>query len=217
LTDYYRMIAILEPQISKENNSDSTGLTLRRVLVWMQEPLSRLKVIAEILEICQGTKGGALLSKIYPFVSHGEPLVRDLAQRLMEKATIPFYTTLQKWVQEGELLDRNQEFMIATGVPEKSKGLRSSDPSAAEMWERRYRIREDMTPRFFSRELRNKVLLTGKTLNFVRDVCEDKEWYMLSAGATRGVLLVSFSILPLYLTTLLLSSRKYQLSDTRAN
>lgn len=55
LTDYYRMIALMETQLSKENQPDPTsGLTLRRILVWMQDPLYRLKVMAEILEMCHG-------------------------------------------------------------------------------------------------------------------------------------------------------------------
>jgi len=60
LTDYYRMIVILENQGARESSAandakaSAQGLTLKRLLVWTQDPLQRLKTVAIILEMSQG-------------------------------------------------------------------------------------------------------------------------------------------------------------------
>lgn len=41
LLDYFRLIAVLEAQL----NQNRTSLTLRRLVVWSQDPLERLRVI----------------------------------------------------------------------------------------------------------------------------------------------------------------------------
>ena len=57
LTEYYRLVAVLEGQ---ENQHESTvapgsGLTLRRLMIWTYDPLLRMKALATLVDVCKGT------------------------------------------------------------------------------------------------------------------------------------------------------------------
>lgn len=58
MTEYYRMIAVLEAQLndsaSKADHADGKArLTLRRVLVWTQDILLRMRLLSTLIEQCQ--------------------------------------------------------------------------------------------------------------------------------------------------------------------
>ena len=57
LSDYYRLVAVLEAQLRDE------GLSLRRLLVWLVEPLERLRLLANACDACapQDLQGGAFM------------------------------------------------------------------------------------------------------------------------------------------------------------
>jgi gamma-tubulin complex component 3 len=70
LTDYYRLIAVLETQINQLQQQPSSlaittasvsqspaptmTLTLRRLAVWIQDPLQRLKIMAIVVDAVKG-------------------------------------------------------------------------------------------------------------------------------------------------------------------
>lgn len=79
MTEYYRLIAILESQLSQTSGASGTGdlenagsssrgadelyaqmaaapaLTLKRVSIWTKDMLLRMRLISAIIERCQGT------------------------------------------------------------------------------------------------------------------------------------------------------------------
>jgi gamma-tubulin complex component 3 len=58
LTEYYRLMAVLEAQLQQEQDlgivCDLGGLTLRRLLIWTSDPLVRLKALAALTDVCKG-------------------------------------------------------------------------------------------------------------------------------------------------------------------
>ena len=79
LSDYYRLIAVLESQLANPlEDASSDSMTMRRLFVWVQEPLDRMKLMAIIVDTCKGMKGGSLASKIHSFLQHGDPAYRCL-------------------------------------------------------------------------------------------------------------------------------------------
>lgn len=58
--EYYKLIAILEAQIEKQDQLEDTfiptdqSLTLKRLLVWTQESLQRLKLMSVLVDIGRG-------------------------------------------------------------------------------------------------------------------------------------------------------------------
>ena len=92
LTDYFRLLAVLEAQINQspaaqrgqdgqQQGASATapaGLTLRRLVVWTQDPLHRMRLLASLVESVQGLRGGALASAVHAHTAHGDSFVASL-------------------------------------------------------------------------------------------------------------------------------------------
>jgi gamma-tubulin complex component 3 len=113
LTEYYRLIAILESQMSASSNRSSdarvesqglreeeTGLTLRRLDVWINEWRLRMRMMSVCVEGARGTRfpfpitsflfhvdahGGALVNLIHGYTDNGDPFVRKFTDQLLEE------------------------------------------------------------------------------------------------------------------------------------
>ncbi|KAJ3133447.1 Gamma-tubulin complex component 3 [Geranomyces variabilis] len=170
MTDYYRLIAILQSQIDPAGEGQqSSPLTLKRLYVWTLDPLKRLRSMGIVVELCTDLKGGALLSLIHNFVHHGDPFVSQFISNLMTEVSKPFFQTLARWVYEGELDDPRDEFYI------------TQDPKIAlkDFWELRYSLREEMLPGFLDMSLATQIFKLGKSLNFIRIACKDTKFVLL--------------------------------------
>ncbi|KAG0033066.1 Gamma-tubulin complex component 3 [Podila clonocystis] len=170
LVDYFRLIAVLEAHIAKDKDATngSKGLSLKRLLVWTQDSLQRLRLMSVLVECCQDLQGGALVSMVHDYTQHGDPLIQQFINHMLERVSAPFYVMLQRWIYEGELDDPRTEFFIAC------------DPEVEEedMWQKKYFIREEMLPAFIGMSLAKKILSIGKSLNFLRHKCNDADWFL---------------------------------------
>ncbi|KAF9969800.1 Gamma-tubulin complex component 3 [Actinomortierella ambigua] len=180
LTEYFRLIAVLESHISKEPSTtqgqhtppSKGGLTLKRLVVWTQEFLQRLRLMSVLVDCCQGLQGGALVSMIHDYTQHGDPVIQQFINHMLEKVSTPFYVMLQRWIYEGELEDPRTEFFIAC----------NPDVEEEDLWQQKYYIREDMLPAFIGDSLAKKILSIGKSLNFLRHSCDDADWLAQNHG-----------------------------------
>ncbi|KAI8344273.1 Spc98 family-domain-containing protein [Chlamydoabsidia padenii] len=170
LMEFYKLIAILEAQIEKQIQPDTDfipseqSLTLKRLLVWTQESLQRLKWMDVLVDMGQDQKGGALVSIMHSYTNHGDPNFKQYVSEMLQEVSKPFYEMLKRWISEGELDDPYGEFFVAI------------DPSVTEeeLWQRKYTLRADMLPPFISPELAQKIFSIGKSLNFIRYSCHDE-------------------------------------------
>lgn len=175
LTKYYGMVAMLQEQLNKQRQSEmqncytdrfrSEKLSMMKILVWSVDALQRLQLLSTIAEATQDKKGGSLASAVYAFLNNGNPTVQSVAKELLLATCGPFYQMLTKWLLEGELCDPKGEFFIES----------SSQVSPDHLWYDKYRIRPSMLPSFISTELAHKILVTGKSINFLCQICEDKQ------------------------------------------
>lgn len=174
LTKYYGMVAMLQEQLNKQRQGETFALfssplrperlTLMKILVWSVDPLQRLQLLAIIAEACQEKKGGALASTVYGFLNNGNPMVKSIAKELLLALCAPLYQMLTKWLLEGELCDPHGEFFIECLV----------EVGPDRLWHEKYRVRTSMLPNFVSSDLAHKILVTGKSINFLCEICEDK-------------------------------------------
>lgn len=168
LTQYYGMVASLQEKVNRQRRSceatESVQVSLLKLMMWAVEPLFRLQWLVEVAEACQEKKGGALASAVATFQMSYDPRVQTLVTELMVAVCGPLQYMLSKWLLEGEIDDPHSEFFVEI-LPE-------VEPDR--LWSDKYRVREAMLPSFISRELANKILVTGKSINFLREVCEDK-------------------------------------------
>lgn len=165
ISEYYRLIAVLEgQQLQPDVNSRSGALSLHRLVVWTYDPLDRLKLLATLVTNCEGLKGGALVSTLYMFTQHGDPVVKRLIKQLLNHAYQPLNAMLNSWIFDGELHDHYHEFFVAC------------DPSAPRerLWQEEYSLHCEMVPSFIPQSLAQKILLIGKSINFLRLRCHDR-------------------------------------------
>ncbi|KAF9193806.1 Gamma-tubulin complex component 3 [Haplosporangium sp. Z 767] len=178
IVDYFRLIAVLEANIAKDTNTDGfKGLSLKRLLVWTQDSLQRLRLMAVMVECCQDLHGGALIAMVHDYTQHGDPLIQQFLHHMLERISAPFYVMLQRWIYEGELEDPRGEFFIAY----------NPDVDEVEMWQKKYSIRKEMLPAFIGVPLAEKILSIGKSLNFLRYKCDDAEWLQQNHGVGKSL------------------------------
>ncbi|EDO33629.1 predicted protein [Nematostella vectensis] len=166
LSEYYRLMAVLEgqQQLSDQGvvgEGASGSLTLRRLVIWTYDPLLRLRTLAALVDTCKGKKGGALLSAIHTYMQHGDPFVRSLVKHMLNLVS---KTILDRWVYEGELEDQYQEFFIEVDYTVRDERL----------WFDKYSLRKQMLPSFIPIDMATKILNIGKSINFIRHVCQDR-------------------------------------------
>ncbi|ELU14115.1 hypothetical protein CAPTEDRAFT_224608 [Capitella teleta] len=164
LTDYYRLIAVLESQLHQEEVGGHPTLSLRQLVVWTCEPLVRIKALAAMVDVCQGKRGGGLASAIHSYLQHGDPSIQALVKHTLTLVVQPIFSTITRWIYDGELEDAYHEFFVASNPVVKDDRL----------WHDKYTVRKAMIPSFISPDQANKILLTGKSINFLRQVCKDR-------------------------------------------
>ncbi|KAK7470598.1 Microtubule-nucleating Tub4p (gamma-tubulin) complex component [Stygiomarasmius scandens] len=209
LTEYYRLIAILESQMPSSHPSDTndareqeSGLTLRRLDVWINEWRLRMRMMSVCVEGARESHGGALVNLIHSYTDNGDPFVRKFTDQLLEEVSKPFFATLHKWLFSGELYDPFSEFFV--GMDQSLAHVQPLHPSSLtggihqlsgdggfatpdhddswdrdgglRMWEAKYEFQKEMLPMFVGEAFGRKIFSTGKSLNFIRYSCHDRDW-----------------------------------------
>ncbi|MBN3303534.1 GCP3 protein, partial [Amia calva] len=169
LKEYYRLLSVLHSQLQVEDDQGvnvgvESSLTLRRLLVWTYDPKIRLKTLAALVDYCQGRKGGELASTVHAYGKTGDPNMRALVQHILGLVSHPILNFLYRWIYDGELEDTYHEFFVA------------SDPTVKtdRLWHDKYTLRKSMMPSFITMDQARKVLLIGKSINFLHQVCHDR-------------------------------------------
>uniref|UniRef100_A0A671V9W8 Tubulin gamma complex component 3 n=1 Tax=Sparus aurata TaxID=8175 RepID=A0A671V9W8_SPAAU len=169
LKEYYRLLSVLHSQLQVEDDQGMNvctegSLTLRRLLVWMYDPKVRLKTLAALVDFCQGRKGGELASAVHSYGKTGDPQMRALVHHILSLVSHPILNFLYRWIYDGELEDTYHEFFVA------------SDPNVKtdRLWHDKYSLRKSMIPTFITMDQARKVLLIGKSINFLHQVCHDR-------------------------------------------
>ncbi|PWA77239.1 gamma-tubulin complex component protein [Artemisia annua] len=168
LLEYGKLMRVLRSQMK--------CLTLRRLGVWFVEPMVKMRRMAVLVDVCKDLKGGAMAGAIHMYAQHGDPLLRDFMKRLLHKVSSPLFEMVRGWVLEGELRDLHSEFFVS-----------EQSVKAECMWTEGYQINYVMLPSFISKSLANKILRTGKSINFLRVCCEDDSWASLATEAAASV------------------------------
>ncbi|XP_033637490.1 gamma-tubulin complex component 3 homolog isoform X1 [Asterias rubens] len=168
LTEYYRLLAVLEAQQQQQEqdpgvSDPNTDLTLIRLKVWTYDPIHRMKYLAILVDGCKDKKGGALASSVHSYTLHGDSSVKSVMKHILKLVAFPIRTMLDRWIQDGNLDDKFHEFFVA------------SDPLVKEdrLWHDKYSLRKSMIPSFITMEQARKILLIGKSINFLHQVCKD--------------------------------------------
>lgn len=211
LTEYYRLVVELEAQLN-DNSAHASGmtpnathdldskgaanlLTLKQIAVRTEDVTLRMRLISTIIESCQDSHGGAIVSLIHSYTFNGDPFIRKFTAEILEQVSKPFFHSLSLWIFEGELQDPFEEFFVELNKDVKTSALSHHDDSlvlhtlqdgqaASSLWQNQFRIRSEMVPSFLGEGFAKKIFSTGKSLNFIRFSCGDEDWV-----ATRDAML----------------------------
>lgn len=186
VNNYYRLVAILEAQAQQQaaaggggsEPSDASYLTLRRLKVWLCEPLGRLRVVASCLEATRGLAGGQVINALHTLSKHGDPLVRKVVAPLLDAACRPYFKQVSRWVLDGSLEAGRTDFLV------------SQQPTSADLsvvWRKAFALNAAMQPSLIGRELAQQILTAGKTIHFLRECCGDSEWVAMVGGTAHSL------------------------------
>lgn len=62
-----------------------TYLTLRRLQLWLAEPLRRMRLLAALVDAADGCIGGDLAGRVWAASKVGDPVARAYATRLLQQ------------------------------------------------------------------------------------------------------------------------------------
>ena len=106
LTEYYRLLAVLESQRTTYTCDDAANyLNLRKLYLWVQEPLERMKWLAVITDLVKNLKGGAICSAINTYVLNGSPSTKQFISRILKEVSTPILSMIKTWMLAGEIND----------------------------------------------------------------------------------------------------------------
>ena len=167
LTDYLRWVSVIEVQ----HMQAPAELTLHRLWLAVQQPLSRLVTLATLSGSAATLHGGALLTCLANARQHGSSAVQSLVTKLLHASCAPLFQLIQHWLRQGDIHDSHSEFFIAVDhtVP------------AVRLWSDKYRLRRSMLPAFIPLAVAEQILVVGKSVNFIRQCCQDTAWQANSA------------------------------------
>jgi gamma-tubulin complex component 3 len=103
-------LAVLESQLgSKEEGVEGGNLTLRRLMVWLDQPLERLKYLNIVSDAVKEKKGGVLLSTIHAYSIHGDQFKSSLLKNGLAKCALPIRDMIFEWICDGQIRDIHEE------------------------------------------------------------------------------------------------------------
>ncbi|KAG8330971.1 Gamma-tubulin complex component 3 [Homalodisca vitripennis] len=175
LTNYYCTVAQLNSDLKQslslsedspmsEETLSYAGLSLRRLYVWVREPMWKFQILTDICRVCVKQRGGAVVSSAYTFSYHGDPQAQRIAASILTAATRPLFTLMCHWIIQGELYDPDDEFFVAV-----NKMCLSHN-----RWKDKYLLRKELVPAVMSEKQAMMVLNAGKCINFLNDICQQK-------------------------------------------
>ncbi|XP_056635486.1 gamma-tubulin complex component 3 homolog [Diorhabda sublineata] len=162
LSEYYKTVALLQASISKQG-TENLEMTLKRALYVMYDPHTRFEWLAYISEQCSDKKGGELITAIHGFLQHGSKCAREVSETVLKSVCKPLYVMLSRWLLDGEINDPYNEFFV------EAKNV----ITAERLWHDKYKVRYQMVPSFITMNQAKKILATGKSINFLRQICRD--------------------------------------------
>ncbi|XP_016993088.2 gamma-tubulin complex component 3 [Drosophila takahashii] len=164
LAAFHGQVAVLHDELDGQRKAQrgSEELTLLKLLAWYIKPLHRLQWLTKIADACQLKKGGELASTVYDYLDNGHSMVDALVEDILTAICGPLVRMISRWMLEGGINDLYSEFFVES----------LNDVGADRLWHDKFRLRLNMLPKFVPMELADKILKTGKCINFLREICE---------------------------------------------
>ena len=144
LKEYLLLVTQLDTEFMKAD------LTLQKVWFYLQNSIRIMDNLKRLAVDAGNKKGGALLNVIQKLmISSSDTSIRDFFAFLLEKASLPYFQILKKWIFSGVLEDPFEEFIVKENKTCK-KELVEADLND-KYWQERFTYREEMVPIFLAK------------------------------------------------------------------
>ncbi|CAD8184173.1 unnamed protein product [Paramecium octaurelia] len=172
LSEYYKLIANLEGMILS-----SQLITFKRIHFHLQSSYDYMILINQLLSIIQsntplGTTSCLIINVLDQFSKHGCSHIAELFVRLQQVSSQPLMKYINEWIFEGNLLDIANEFFI------EKDDQKAITKDQGELWRKQYRINYDKVPVVISYDEAYKIYDTGRTINWLRKQCDNRNWHL---------------------------------------
>jgi len=164
LNEYFKLLALLENLRLETEETHTQSLSLRKLALWIIEPLERLKWLNIMSDGVNELIGGDVLSSLYSYKNQGSPVNLQLLARILINVNQPFLKYVHQWIYQGVINDPIGEFFV------------SEQENEPNLWVSKYKINPNKIPSFLDKTIAEKIYLSGKTVNFLKKCCNVKEW-----------------------------------------
>jgi gamma-tubulin complex component 3 len=156
LSEYYRLIALFQkdPEIN-----------IKKIYLWVTEPLERMKWLALISEATETLRGTEMVSAIYSYCAIGHCSIKTMIFRILDKVSTCLMNMIELWITQGEINDPYHEFFTT-----ENENIEEQD-----LWSKKFSLVSGQIPYFFNQNTVQEIFLTGKTINFLKLCCK-QEW-----------------------------------------
>ncbi|CAL5229384.1 g12698 [Coccomyxa viridis] len=171
LSSLYQLMAQLDAlaghPLPAGEDTGAPYLTLKRLAVWVSEPMLRLKTLASLTDALETLPAGKLIAALDAAAQHGDPSVSATVERCLAQACTPLLEMICCWLFEGRLSSAAGDFFII------SNPLPNEGRVGGCLWRDGFRLDEVIRPPFVTLDLAETLLRAGKSLNFLRECCSD--------------------------------------------
>lgn len=139
------------------------GLTLQKMWYYVQPSCKIMDSLVELTRHANGLRGGPLLSCIFTMLNGTtDDQVRGIYSFLFGRASSAYMQLLERWIYEGVISDKYEEFMVFEQVDVRK------DNREFNYWDDRFILRRELVPVFLQKDS-EIILMTGKYLNVVSE------------------------------------------------
>jgi gamma-tubulin complex component 2 len=142
-------------------------LSLQNLYNNIQRPATTMLLVREIcmdaMNVApRGARGGQLLNMVHERFQRtaGDPLTQNVFVRIVQAASRPYWDMLRSWIYRGVIRDPHGEFLV-----EENKLMSGFSYS----WEEKFKLRDDTDVPQFLQPVADKILVTGKYLDIIRE------------------------------------------------
>ena len=160
------------------------GLTLSGLCGKMQACARTVSILKAVIDAASLLKGGALLNALEQLrqVYLGDDIARAVFKLLLDKASVPYFEMLLRWLQDGTLKDPFAEFMVEeSGRMKQQDFCYSIGDASVDQWSSWYSLRNEHVLNVMqsegndpSKNLALMILTAGKYWNATM-LCEHRD------------------------------------------
>uniref|UniRef100_A0A5S6Q4G0 Gamma-tubulin complex component n=1 Tax=Trichuris muris TaxID=70415 RepID=A0A5S6Q4G0_TRIMR len=148
--------------LNEEDTLKEVGIHLEEIVLMLWPTRCTFDALSTLVDLSY-VEASSLISQAYIMSHTRVPEVKKVVERSLHSMCAVLKKHIIDWMFLGKISPNREEFFV-----QKNFNTGSTIP-----WNEAYIVDEELLPCFFSYQLANKVLLAGKSVIYVRNICSD--------------------------------------------